>query len=182
MQVKMKKCLFLSIIPALVFLGCASGLSHYPGNVRVAGKVSVGTESAERADAALFLLREAQRRGGNCIVNIKTGNDKTVSALALIIADNDYTRIFNATRRSGNRLYGLGSARMPGVSQAMVVAQTRARAQIARNFGVYAVNDDDSAIISRVSMEHTRIEQVAITPDGTLWVLISVDKNDIGKL
>jgi hypothetical protein len=106
--------------------------------------------------------------------------------------------LINAPKDS---LVGIGTAKLASLSQSMTIAETRARAQIGRqissmmrdmvtDFAQSSEVDPDSAVgfqevitqsVSKSNMTGASVTDMDQTPDGTVWCVVTMNKENIGK-
>jgi len=165
-----------------------------PENVMLIDTINdeIAAESGRDPNAASVLLAKAQERNnsnvGIGIIIIEQsikGNDGdkdiwSCSAVVIQMKDENFEGLYDILPRSSDRLYGSGSARMASTNMSMTTAESRARAEIVRLFNsTVEVSEGQTVTTSRAVITDSRIEQIVISPNGTAWVMVSVDKENV---
>jgi len=165
---------------------------YVPKNVTVLAAIDdeIVVESGNSPNVASVLLEKAQtKHGANIgIINIEqslknSGDGKETwsgSAVVIRIKDENYQALYDKTPKSGDRIYGAGSAKMANVKMAITTAETRARAELARSYNSAVVKSGETTVTTaNASIKGDRTEQIVFTPNGTVWVMLSVNKENI---
>jgi len=188
----MKKLLLTVIVFAAGFFAACTSLSGgLPGNVKVIGTINeeIAVESGNTPNAASVLFVKAQEKHGNNIgiINVKyilinSRDGKEIwsgSATVIRMKDDNYQKLYNKTPKSGGRIYGAGSAQMATPGMSMTMALTRARTEIARSYSsIVEKSGERTVTITNAAIKGDRTEQIVFTPNGTVWVMLSVNKED----
>jgi hypothetical protein len=197
----------IALVCIILFWGCVSNSPAIEGpqlpiaffqleNVEVIDTVNVEIEakSGETPDVISALLLEALGKNGNGIINIVqsvTNGDDTVqdrkeiwsgSAMAIRISDNNYLELYNVIPKSNERIYGVGSAKFASQGTSIIFATTRARADIARAYSSTITifgESSFSSVSKKVTIKDSIVEQIVLTPDGTIWTMLSAKKEDL---
>jgi len=151
---------------------------------------TIEVEPGKRPDIPLALLGAAQSKKGNAAINItqsvETGDGKEIwhgSAVAVKIDDKDFNNLYkelaSMTPKSDDRVYGVGSAKLSILTMSITTAMARARADIARAYSESAVIEGATVTSSNVRIKDSIVEQFALSPDGTVWIMMSAKKEDI---
>jgi len=163
-----------------------------PKNIKALAIVTatIETEAGKRPDIPFLLLGAAQSKKGNAAINIKqsveTVDGKEIwhgSAVAVKINDKDFNNLYkelaSMTPKSDDLVYGVGSAKFSTFSMSLTTALTRARSDIARAYSESVVIEGGTVTSSNVNIKASIVEQIAQSPDGTLWIMMSAKKEDI---
>jgi len=162
----------------------SEGIFTLPENITELGPVSFTRENNDAGyDAVLFgtaFLMDAAESGGNGVISI----DGT-SGTAVLISNNNFASLFNAVPKSPGKLYGIGLAQMAEDRISVETAATRARTEIARSFASVITiekitteegNETLTSASTNALVKGAVIEHIAKTPDGAVWIIMSVDK------
>lgn len=154
--------------------------------------VEVAVNPGHSSDVVPALMSKAQAKGGNGIIDIvlkqgnngKKKNGKEIwsgTATAVQISGENYLQLFNTASKSNDRVYGVGTAKLADLTLSLSVAETRAKAAIARAYGstVTTVSGKTRETITNASIENSTIEQRKTSSDGTVWILLSVKRDDV---
>jgi len=166
--------------------------TYAPKNVTVLAAIEdeIVVESGKNTNAASVLLEKAQEKhGANIgIIHIEqslknSGDGKetwSVSAVVIRIKDENYQALYDTTPKSGNRVYGAGSAKMGSQKMSLTMAETRARTELARSYSSVVEKSAVSTVTTaNAVIKGDRVEQIVFTPNGTVWIMLSVNKEDI---
>jgi len=165
---------------------------YAPKNVTVLAAIEeeIVVESGKSTNAALALLEKAQEKhGANIgIIHIEqslknSGDGKetwSVSAVVIRIKDEKYQALYDKTPKSGDRIYGAGSAKMASPKMSITTAETRARTELARLYNSAVEKSGETTLTTaNAAIKGDRIEQIVFTPNGTVWIMLSVSKENI---
>ena len=97
---------------------------------------------------------------------------------------NEYQNFYESTN-TDELIYGIGSAKMESPSMAITMAQTRARADISRkvNSVIQTSRNEttggvETITTSNVQLSNSKILEMFFGDDGTIWVIMVVNKAD----